>query len=492
MMTGIKIQRRKKTINETNGGFCDQKFLQNVPCTTNSYCPVDCEWEDWKDESDCTKTCGFGDLTGIKHQRRTKSIQEEHGGYCNSTFTRLIHCTTNVSCPNDCQWSDWSDQTQCSKTCGLGALSGVKKQTRTKTMAEISGGGCDNRFSQEVSCTTNVHCPINCQYTNWEDNSVCSKTCGHGEKTGTKRQTRSKKLQEKYGGTCDNSLERTIPCTQNIHCPIDGHWGLWSDYETCSKSCLGGMKKRYRPCNNPSPTYAGRYCNGSSVESSSCNSFACPVCPSGHVPYLANCYFFSSDTKNWTDARAACRDLGTNYDLVSIINNGIQEFLTKNLTSQSYWIGLNDISQEGIYKWVNEEDLTAGKTFWNSGEPNQSGDEDCIEFLGHLGGKWNDLRCSWQRKYICGQNKETNTRMGLNTGNTQIEKTSGINWTAIGGAFTGMAIVILSVIGIMICNKSLLNCDKAEGANPTSLENQNQDQNFMKPKKDRMSNSDDK
>ena len=102
---------------------------QNVPCTTNSYCPVDCEWKDWKDESDCTKTCGFGDLTGIKHQRRAKSIQEEHGGYCNSTFTRLIHCTTNVSCPNDCQWSNWSDQTQCSKTCGLGALSGVKKQT---------------------------------------------------------------------------------------------------------------------------------------------------------------------------------------------------------------------------------------------------------------------------------------------------------------------------------------------------------------------------
>ena len=321
-------------------------------------------------------------------------------------------------------------------------------------MAEISGGGCDNRFSQDVSCTTKVHCPINCQYTPWEDNSVCSKTCGHGEKTGTKRQTRSKKSQEKYGGMCDNSLERTIPCTQNIHCPIDGQWGLWSDYETCSKSCLGGMKKRYRPCNNPSPTYSGRYCNGSSVESSSCNSFACPVCPSGHVPYLANCYFFSSDTKNWTDARAACRELGTNYDLVSIINNGIQEFLTKNLTSQSYYIGLNDISQEGIYKWVNEEDLTVGKTLeinhWNPGEPNNQGDEDCVEIIGSLGGKWNDLPCSFKRKYICGRNKETNTRMGLNTGNTQFEKTTGINWTAIGGAFTGIALVILSIIGIIV------------------------------------------
>ena len=93
------------------------------------------------------------------------------------------------------------------------------------------------------------------------------------------------------------------------------------------------------------------------------------------------------------------------------------------------------------------------------------------------------MPCSSKLRYICGQNKETNTRMGWNTGNTQINKPKSINWTAIGGAFTGIAIVILSIIGIMVCNKGLLNCDKAEGTNPTSLENPNQGQNLIKPKK---------
>ena len=97
---------------------------------------------------------------------------------------------------------------------------------------------------------------------------------------------------------------------------------------------------------------------------------------------------------------------------------------------------------------------TLGINFWDAGEPNDDGgDEDCVEIRGDdKGGKWNDMPCSNKLRYICGQNKETNTRMGWNTVNTQIKKIKGINWTAIGGAFTGIAVVILSIIGILFCN----------------------------------------
>lgn len=37
---------------------------------------------------------------------------------------------------------------------------------------------------------------------------------------------------------------------------------------------------------------------------------------------------------------------------------------------------------------------------WNSGEPNNSGDEDCVHIL-EDNNKWNDLSCTLTNPYIC-------------------------------------------------------------------------------------------
>lgn len=44
--------------------------------------------------------------------------------------------------------------------------------------------------------------------------------------------------------------------------PIDGHWGRWSDWGSCSKTCNDGIRKRFRRCDNPSPTHGGKDCQG--------------------------------------------------------------------------------------------------------------------------------------------------------------------------------------------------------------------------------------
>ena len=59
----------------------------------------------------------------------------------------------------NCEWNQWTDDTPCSKTCGYGLKSGVKTQTRKKKRIEQYGGSCDNQFSQAVPCTTSVNCP---------------------------------------------------------------------------------------------------------------------------------------------------------------------------------------------------------------------------------------------------------------------------------------------------------------------------------------------
>jgi hypothetical protein len=51
------------------------------------------------------------------------------------------------------------------------------------------------------------------------------------------------------------------------------------------------------------------------------------------------------------------------------------------------WIGLTDEVVEGQWRWVTGEPFSWSN--WNSGEPNNAGNEDYIQFVG--GGKWNDL-----------------------------------------------------------------------------------------------------
>ena len=62
---------------------------------------------------------------------------------------------------------------------------------------------------------------------------------------------------------------------------INGGWGSWSSFSSCSKTCGGGTKRRTRRCNNPTPAYGGADCSGAASETSSCNTDHCPAhsCP---------------------------------------------------------------------------------------------------------------------------------------------------------------------------------------------------------------------
>ena len=60
----------------------------------------------------------------------------------------------------------------------------------------------------------------------------------------------------------------------------DGRYTLWSDWSMCSKTCGGGDKYRTRTCTNPKPKYGGRDCIkmglGHPIEHALCNTACCP------------------------------------------------------------------------------------------------------------------------------------------------------------------------------------------------------------------------
>ena len=60
---------------------------------------------------------------------------------------------------------------------------------------------------------------------------------------------------------------------------IDGGWGAWASWTSCSKTCGGGVLTRIRLCNKPRPLPEGLPCPGnatSEVEEALCNTFLCP------------------------------------------------------------------------------------------------------------------------------------------------------------------------------------------------------------------------
>jgi hypothetical protein len=108
--------------------------------------------------------------------------------------------------------------------------------------------------------------------------------------------------------------------------------------------------------------------------------------------YNGHSYYRSTGTANWTTARSNCVAMGGH--LVTVTSSGENAFLFG--LWPSGWIGLTDEVTEGTWKWVTGE--TFSYSNWNSGEPNNSNNEDYIQFVGS--GKWNDLNNSSSLAYV--------------------------------------------------------------------------------------------
>uniref|UniRef100_A0A667ZK10 ADAM metallopeptidase with thrombospondin type 1 motif, 15a n=1 Tax=Myripristis murdjan TaxID=586833 RepID=A0A667ZK10_9TELE len=68
-------------------------------------------------------------------------------------------------------------------------------------------------------------------------------------------------------GVCTDKQE-----SQNV----DGRWGKWGPFGSCSRTCGGGVQLSKRECNNPVPSNGGKYCQGVRVKYRSCNLNHCP------------------------------------------------------------------------------------------------------------------------------------------------------------------------------------------------------------------------
>ena len=57
---------------------------------------------------------------------------------------------------------------------------------------------------------------------------------------------------------------------------MDGGWTDWEDWTPCSQTCGTGSQERERSCTQPPPAFGGKDCVGVSRETKSCQARVCP------------------------------------------------------------------------------------------------------------------------------------------------------------------------------------------------------------------------
>jgi hypothetical protein len=191
--------------------------------------PRDCKVSTWSTWSKCSKTCGGGKLT----RSRSVLVAATFQGKC-PALSESKSCNTQCCSVNEVSHlTAWS---KCSKSCGDSV------QTRKKVIdIQASCSGISGLAPTLMRKCKFIECDVECRYSKWSMPTACTKSCGTGTTTRTRKLMQSGK--GKHRNQC--TTKETTQCNVNI-CPQDCKYTAW-DYTNwleapCSTSCV-----RYTP-----------------------------------------------------------------------------------------------------------------------------------------------------------------------------------------------------------------------------------------------------
>ncbi|CAH1780328.1 unnamed protein product [Owenia fusiformis] len=182
------------------------------------------------------------------------------------------------------------------------------------------------------------------------------------------------------------------PSGGNQHC---GHFyedGTWGDEECDKDDEMSFMcKLRWRPVTTtPTLPFTGSTTEG--------------VCPYGWTIGEPYCYLYSTDIKEWQEARDMCSSVGATLASVESMEELAVLKMGVLVSETYYWLGMTDNPRgDKNYYWIDGTtwDPEVARVAWKKGQPDggSRGDEHCGEFTPD--GFWNDQQCDDRRRYIC-------------------------------------------------------------------------------------------
>jgi hypothetical protein len=122
--------------------------------------------------------------------------------------------------------------------------------------------------------------------------------------------------------------------------------------------------------------------------------------------YAGHTYYFCTTASFWDDARSQC--LQVSARLVSIGDAAENDWVSARaaeISPDKWWMGFNDVAQEGAWVWEGGSPVTYTDWYGPTGEPNNAGDEDCGQLLRfYLEAQdygWNDEPCAQALPFVC-------------------------------------------------------------------------------------------
>uniref|UniRef100_A0A3Q1F436 Spondin-1 n=1 Tax=Acanthochromis polyacanthus TaxID=80966 RepID=A0A3Q1F436_9TELE len=155
-----------------------------------------CMMSEWINWSPCSMSCGAGTRS---RERYVKQFPDD-GSVCTLPTEETENCVINEECYTiPCMLTPWSDWSDCSVTCGKGLRT---RQRMLKSPVEL--GECTEELEQVEKCML-PECPIDCVMSEWTEWSECNKSCGKGHTI----RTRMVMLEPQFGGDpCPETIQR--------------------------------------------------------------------------------------------------------------------------------------------------------------------------------------------------------------------------------------------------------------------------------------------
>ncbi|VDI03482.1 Hypothetical predicted protein [Mytilus galloprovincialis] len=249
------------------GPDCSKSTSESKTCTLTA-CPINGNYGEWTTWSFCYGTC----KGGVQVRRRScdSPPPANNGLDCSGKSLEKRRCKP-LGCPKAGNWGRWTYWSECSVSCGIGS----RERSRSCDNPAPAHGGpdCSGSGTDSEQCASKS-CPKAGNWGRWTRWSSCSVSCGGG----SRKRTRScdNPAPSNGGLDCSGYSTDSKKCARNP-CPIDGEWGDWMAWSTCSGSCSNGRQRRKRICNNPKPANNGRDCGGTDSKIRQCKPSRCKL-----------------------------------------------------------------------------------------------------------------------------------------------------------------------------------------------------------------------
>ncbi|XP_068595155.1 spondin-1-like [Brachionichthys hirsutus] len=258
---GMGMRSRERYVKQypEDGSLCQLHAEESEKCVVNAECsPSSCVVTEWGEWDPCSVLCGVG----MRRRERMVKMPPVDGSMCKAEVAEVEKCMMPECHSIPCMLSPWSEWSECSVTCGRG----LRMRQR---MLKSEPADCTEELEQTEKCML-PECPVDCMVSEWSEWSECNKSCGKGHTI----RTRMVKLEPQLGGSaCPETIQRKKcklrKCRtktkeerggvggkrrrrrkQGRDAAVEAQPGCrmqpWAGWTDCTKPCGGGIQERLK------------------------------------------------------------------------------------------------------------------------------------------------------------------------------------------------------------------------------------------------------